>query len=282
MAEKDPNEFSGLQFCGNCGVAMVPGETACGNCGNPVPVEQDPQELDTDYIPYCRACGVPVAKEAALYCPGCGVSPLCREHYYPSTRTCSMCPPFEMAPPNELVPAAGEAVGGPPNRPAGPWPQPAAAVPCPQCGARIRQGVEFCPNCGAVQEGAEDQAQYAGFLVRLAAAIIDSLITGIPAAIITSFTDIPALGTVLSVVYYVIFTYAKGQTPGKMLLGLHVVDVNGNRPNLKQVLMREVIGKAISALALLMGYLWIIWDHRKRGWHDYIGGTYVVKRKRKR
>jgi len=118
-------------------------------------------------------------------------------------------------------------------------------------------------------------------LIRLGAAIIDSLITGIPAAIITSFTDVPALGTVLSVFYYVIFTYVKGQTPGKMLLRLHVVDANGNKPNLKQVLLREVIGKAIAALALLIGYLWIIWDPRKRGWHDYIAGTFVVKRERR-
>ena len=80
--------------------------------------------------------------------------------------------------------------------------------------------------------------------------------------------------------YYVLFTYAKGQTPGKMLLGLHVVDENGHKPNLKQVILREVIGKAISALALLIGYLWIIWDPKKRGWHDYMGGTYVVRRAR--
>ena len=96
--------------------------------------------------------------------------------------------------------------------------------------------MEFCPNCGAKQEGAGEDSQYAGFLIRLGAAIIDSLITGIPAAVITSFTDIPALGTMLSVFYYVLFTYAKGQTPGQLLLGLHVVDKNGNKPNLNQVI----------------------------------------------
>ena len=112
------------------------------------------------------------------------------------------------------------------------------------------------------------------------AAIIDSFITGVPAAIIASYTDIPALGTALSLVYYVMFTYARGQTPGKMLLGLHVVDANGQKPNIKQVLLREVVGKAISALALLMGYLWIIWDKQKRGWHDHMAGTFVIKRTR--
>ena len=47
-----------------------------------------------------------------------------------------------------------------------------------------------------------------------------------------------------------------------------------------QVLLREVIEKAISTLVLLIGYLWIFWDPKKGGWHDHIGGTYVVKRNR--
>lgn len=279
MAERDPNEFSGHQYCGNCGTVIIPGAGTCNQCGSPVQPEDTSQEFSGGYIPYCRACGVPVSEDAAQACPKCSVTPLCYEHYNRSTQTCALCPPFELRQPNESTQQDEQAPGTPLKRPNGPWPQSAASVPCRQCGARIRQGVEFCPNCGAEQEGAGEDAQYAGFLVRLGAAIIDSLITGVPAAIITSFTDIPALGTVLSVAYYVMFTYARGQTPGKMLLGLHVVDENGQRPNLKQVLLREVVGKAISALALLVGYLWIIWDHRKRGWHDYIGGTFVVKRK---
>ena len=46
--------------------------------------------------------------------------------------------------------------------------------------------------------------------------------------------------------------------------------------------MREVIGKAISAVALLIGYFWIFWDPKKRGWHDHIGGTYVIKKNRRK
>ena len=63
-----------------------------------------------------------------------------------------------------------------------------------------------------------------------------------------------------------------------MLLGLHVQDENGNKPTLKQVLLREVVGKIISTIILLIGYLWILWDPKKRGWHDYIAGTYVIKK----
>ncbi len=270
MAEIGPNENPGSRFCGNCGSSVAAGATTCVHCGTFTPLEPTVIELDVDYIPYCRACGVPVAREEALHCTKCGVTPLCREHFYPSTRSCSLCPPVESAEPE---PPAFSV------RPNGPWAQPPASIPCPQCGARIRQGVGYCPNCGAEQEGAGDP-QYAGFLIRLFAFVIDNLITGVPVTLITIFNDIPAFGTVVSVAYYVLFTYYRGQTPGKMLLGLHVEDENGNKPSLKQVLLREVIGKAISALVLLIGYLWILWDAKKRGWHDHIGGTYVVKRKR--
>jgi len=273
MAERDPNENTGNRFCGNCGSSVAAGATTCVHCGTAILPEPATIELGGDYIPYCRSCGVPVTRDEALHCTKCGVTPLCREHFYPSTRSCALCPPDESVEPDPAT------ISGRPN---GPWPQPAASIPCPQCGARIRQGVGYCPNCGAEQEGAGENSQYAGFLIRLFAFVIDNLITGVPVTLVTIFNDIPAFGTVVSIVYYVLFTYYKGQTPGKMLLGLHVQDENGNKPNLKQVLMREVIGKAISALALLIGYLWIFWDPKKRGWHDHIGGTYVIKKDRRK
>ena len=41
--------------------------------------------------------------------------------------------------------------------------------------------------------------------------------------------------------------------------------------------MREVVGKFISGLVLNLGYLWVIWDGQKQGWHDKIADTYVVR-----
>jgi hypothetical protein len=272
MAERETVASSGDQFCGNCGAVAVPGSATCGQCGLAVQPEDDPfKDLQEAYVPYCRACGVPVPREAALHCTKCGVTPLCREHFYPSTRSCSLCPPEPSA---EIVEQAPPQVG---SRFSAPWAQAPAAVPCPECGARIRQGVEFCPNCGSKQES-YSAGRYAGFLPRLGAFVIDNLITGVPVALFAIFIDIPALGTVISIVYYVLFTYYQGQTPGKMLLGLHVQDENGNKPTLKQVLLREVVGKIISTVILLIGYLWILWDPKKRGWHDYIARTYVIKK----
>ena len=288
MAEIDPNEFSGRQFCGNCGAAVIPGASACETCGSPVLPEENAQEFGGDYIPYCRSCGVRVAREAAFYCPECGVTPLCKEHFYPSTRTCALCPPIE----------TGQAAGSLPNRPSGPWPQAAAAVPCLQCGARIRQGVQFCANCGAMQAGAADVAKYAGAFARFGAFIIDNLILLVAGTILFAFVEIPALGLLITLPYYVGFTYKLGQTPGKKLLGLQVVDAEGATPNLNRVVLREVIAKSVPSMLIIagtfsifflvagyitgtivmLGYLWIIRDRRRRGLHDYIAGTFVVKK----
>ncbi len=275
MAERDPNQATEELFCGNCGAAVVSGASACGQCGAAIQNEHDTHdELRGDYVPYCRACGVPVAREEALHCTECGVSPLCREHFYPSTRSCSLCPPVASAEPGE------QEATSPSNRPSGPWAQPATMFPCDRCGARLRRGVGYCPNCGAEHAGVNADTKYVGFMTRLGAGIIDLVGPLIASGIIIALTDVPGVFPIIFISYHTIFTYKLGQTPGKMLLGLQVVDVNDYRPTLKQILLREVIGKAFVFMVMFVGFLWVLWDPKKRGWHDYIGGTYVIKRVR--
>jgi uncharacterized RDD family membrane protein YckC len=36
-------------------------------------------------------------------------------------------------------------------------------------------------------------------------------------------------------------------------------------------------GMEISGIVLFLGYLWILVDKKKQGWHDKIARTYVVK-----
>jgi uncharacterized RDD family membrane protein YckC len=119
-----------------------------------------------------------------------------------------------------------------------------------------------------------------GFWVRFAAALIDAVITGIAAAIIGTAIGLPFLGSAISLLYYIIFTGLRGQTPGKMIMRIQVVNVDGNIPSWGQVIMREVIGKLISGIVLLLGYIWVAWDPRKRAWHDYIARTFVVRKER--
>ncbi|HUE75473.1 MAG TPA: RDD family protein [Chloroflexota bacterium] len=37
------------------------------------------------------------------------------------------------------------------------------------------------------------------------------------------------------------------------------------------------IGAIVAAIPFGLGYLWVIWDPNKQGWHDKIAGTYVIK-----
>jgi uncharacterized RDD family membrane protein YckC len=37
------------------------------------------------------------------------------------------------------------------------------------------------------------------------------------------------------------------------------------------------LAAGFSVVVLFLGFLWIIWDKDKQGWHDRIAGTVVVK-----
>ena len=82
---------------------------------------------------------------------------------------------------------------------------------------------------------------------------------------------------IITPLYYVVLTGTRGQTLGKMALGIKVVNRNGDVPGLGYAALREVVGKFISFIALLLGFLSIAWDPKKQGWHDKIAGTWVIK-----
>ena len=128
----------------------------------------------------------------------------------------------------------------------------------------------------------------ASFWLRVAAFVIDIVIPGGLVLIGTRLYEvstgiippqiIQTVGAPVALyLYHIIFIAALGRTPGKMLLGLRVVDGQGGKPNFGQVLLRELIGKTIAAAPVFLGLLWALWDQEKRGWHDRIGGTRVVR-----
>lgn len=78
--------------------------------------------------------------------------------------------------------------------------------------------------------------------------------------------------------YNVLFTAAKGQTPGKMALSIRVTDTTGKKPGFAQVVLRETVGKFLSGLLLGIGYLWLVFDARRQSLHDKLAKTYVMDR----
>jgi uncharacterized RDD family membrane protein YckC len=67
-------------------------------------------------------------------------------------------------------------------------------------------------------------------------------------------------------------------TPGKLLLGLRVVNAEtGERLTFVQCVLRY-LGYIVSALPLLAGYLWMLRSTRRQTWHDLLAKSVVVRR----
>ena len=141
--------------------------------------------------------------------------------------------------------------------------------------------------------------RYAGFVTRLAAFVVDRTVTSLiflfgMLAIqyvldafrinqLLGFGDISwqvatgiGVGSylVVSVTYDLSFWMLAGQTPGKRLMGARIVRSDGQRLRLGNAIRRE-LAYVLSGL-LFLGYLWILFDNRRQGWHDKLAGTIVV------
>jgi uncharacterized RDD family membrane protein YckC len=85
-----------------------------------------------------------------------------------------------------------------------------------------------------------------------------------------------ALVTVLFILgYHAFFLVFAGQTPGKALLGLRVVPVNGGKLKPWRAVLRY-LGYYLSALPLFIGFLWVLLDDQRQAWHDKLAGTVVL------
>lgn len=84
---------------------------------------------------------------------------------------------------------------------------------------------------------------------------------------------------IAGIAYLVIqlYFYSKGQSIGKSLVGLMVVHKKDGTPlTFWWMLLREVIVKKASEVVFCLGYIWILVDDNRQGWHDKILDTYVI------
>ncbi len=80
----------------------------------------------------------------------------------------------------------------------------------------------------------------------------------------------------LLLVYTTGFARFGGQTVGKMVLGLRVVRRDGHSLTTWNALCRA-LGMLLAGLPGLAGFLWAAFDLQRRGWHDRLAGTLVVR-----
>jgi uncharacterized RDD family membrane protein YckC len=79
----------------------------------------------------------------------------------------------------------------------------------------------------------------------------------------------------LATLYFVVFHGGEGKTIGKWLLGLRVVGPEQSAVSYSRAFLRWLIMVAFAPLGL--GFLWILWNPEKRGWHDYLARTWVIR-----
>lgn len=82
----------------------------------------------------------------------------------------------------------------------------------------------------------------------------------------------------LGVVVVLILTEAGpyGQTPGKHMVGIRVLDTSAQTLS-RGMAVGRYFAKIVSGLPCYVGYLWPLWDAEKRTFHDMIVSTRVVK-----
>ncbi|HEU4340633.1 MAG TPA: RDD family protein [Candidatus Binatia bacterium] len=112
---------------------------------------------------------------------------------------------------------------------------------------------------------------YIGYKVGLSAN--NEAITAANYAMFLLFTTLGWIA--LSTGYFVLFHGMDGKTIGKWMLGLRVVGPEQERIGYAQALLRW-IGTILFA-PLILGHLWILWSREKRGWHDMLARTWVVR-----
>ncbi len=87
-----------------------------------------------------------------------------------------------------------------------------------------------------------------------------------------------AASLLAGMIYFTGFHGIMGRTPGKMLLGLRVIQASGD-PITPGIAFLRWVGYLISGPLIGLGFLWVAFDGRKQGWHDKIAATLVIRRR---
>jgi len=131
---------------------------------------------------------------------------------------------------------------------------------------------------------------YAGFWQRAVALLIDWLIVVVIAMpiIVVSFgadyfsldpvrrSGDLAIAAVVGAIIVGFWRYC-GATPGKLAVGVRIVDAATGKPPPTGRLVIRLLCYVVSAVPFYLGFLWAAFDRRKQGWHDKIAGTVVIQ-----
>ena len=152
--------------------------------------------------------------------------------------------------------------------------------------------------------------QYAGFVTRATALIMDIVIIMVTIAVVNALIALPieyflrvdpltctrdngapramalalcksvnvmwvAVALLTGPLYFISLFTLSGQTIGKYVMGVRVVRLDG-RPMAVTTSCIRWLGYFVSLLTLGLGFVWVIIDERRQGFHDRMAGTSVI------
>jgi uncharacterized RDD family membrane protein YckC len=235
------------------------------------PKLEAPTEADGQSAP--SAENAPEAPaESATTAPGSAEAPVAS---MPESAPVAQAP--QAAAPAEVAPIAAAAAAPPPSPPqtAPPAWQPPAVPEGPF------PGVRFADHGARLVSFILDHLIVLGISIVILAAFL--IVAGIFSAIGVDFlaaTSLIAAIVGFFVVYFIYFPYfwtKNGQTLGMRPFKLRVVmDKDGGKVTIGPAILR-LIGYWIDQIIFYLGYIWVLIDNRRRGWHDLIAGTVVIQ-----
>jgi uncharacterized RDD family membrane protein YckC len=133
---------------------------------------------------------------------------------------------------------------------------------------------------------------YGGFWIRVVAYIIDAILVSLVLGVVMSVFGVkyvdfdnpenidPTANLLSILVFWLYFALMesseRGATVGKMAMGLRVVTADGKRLSFLNATGRY-FAKILSALLFGIGFIMVGFTERKRGLHDMIASTLVIK-----
>ena len=132
---------------------------------------------------------------------------------------------------------------------------------------------------------------YAGFWTRFIAYVLDmivvyslaSLLNTVSFGVLNRQFDFPILGeeslsyVIVMFTYFISMTYFFSQTLGKMIMKIKVETNRGDKLSFADVVYRELIGRLLTIFLAYLPYLAVAFTNKKKGLHDFIADTVVVK-----
>ncbi|MDH4141111.1 MAG: RDD family protein [Chloroflexota bacterium] len=133
-------------------------------------------------------------------------------------------------------------------------------------------GLEFADPGGRLV------AYIVDILLNMVIVVALSILAGLAVVTVPVLAVLPVLAIlIVPLLYFPYYWQRDGQTPGMRMMRIKVVrDIDGGPVSWGGAILR-LIGYWVSGLVFYIGYIWIFIDKRRRGWHDLIAGTVVIK-----